>query len=56
MAYGENRSQRRTLIEMILKETPYTPESEKYHIMSEDLDKLQWDTLLIIRQSQKKGV
>ena len=47
------RSQRKNLIERILAQTPYMPESEKHHTMAEDLDKLQFDTLLILHQSQK---
>lgn len=52
--YQPNRTQKSTLIEMILAETPYLPVSIKYKAMTQDLAKLQWDTLLIIRQSQRK--
>ncbi len=52
--YHANQTQKDTLIELILKETPYTPESRKYQAMKRDLDKLEWDTLFVIRQSQKK--
>ncbi len=46
-------SRTQTLIEMILRATPYLPCSAKYQMMAKDLAKLSWDTLLIIRQSQK---
>lgn len=52
MPYMPNKSQKESLIEMILEPTPYLPESEKYQLLKKDLGRLSWDTLLIIRQSQ----
>ena len=53
MTNKANATQRHSLIEMILGDTPYLPQSAKYQILEKDLGKLQWDTLLILRQSQK---
>ena len=53
MGYQPNATQRRTIIEMILAQTPYIPQSAKYQEMEKDLSKLKWDTLIILRQSQK---
>ncbi len=47
-------SRKMALIETILKATPYTPESAKYQMMAKDLEKLDRDTLLVIKQSQKR--
>lgn len=56
MPYMPNKSQKESLIEMILEPTPYLPTSEKYVLLKKDLGKLSWDTLLIIRQSQANAI
>jgi hypothetical protein len=53
MPFYANQAQRRAIIELILDGAPHTLGTEKYHQMARDLDQLEWETLLTIRQSQR---